>query len=116
MQPQVIALIVGGLFGLGAGVFTARASQQREPIYGGGAAVAMHYFTASISTATPVMTILCLITGGFLYAVSVALSLLILSYASATVFATLERPAREGALSQKIAQGWTEEDARTSGL
>jgi len=116
MPAQYIALIVGILFGLGVGVLTARASQRRDPIYGGGAAHALHYLTASMSTAMPVTVLACLFTGGFLYALTVAVSLLVVMYAFAMGFAAAERAPRQRALQLRAARGWTEEDARTSGL
>ncbi len=111
------ALLVGLAFGLVAGYFTARASERREPIYGGAASRAMHYITASLFTGLPIATLLTAILGERWWAaVLTALALLVVVNVSAYIFAMLERPAREQALTQKAQQGYTEADARTSGL
>ncbi|MEO1439546.1 MAG: hypothetical protein AAFV33_04030, partial [Chloroflexota bacterium] len=50
------------------------------------------------------------------FTLAIAATMIALMYLSAMIFATMERPAREAALAVKAEQGWTEEDARTSGL
>jgi hypothetical protein len=118
------AIIFGVMFGLVAGFFVQRSSNNRDPIYGGGAARALHYIGASAVSAMPVTVIGVVITthgmGGIWvrlgYALLTALSLSAVMYTTMFIFATIERPAREQALRQKAESGWTEEDARTSGL
>jgi hypothetical protein len=116
METQYIVLLIGILFGLGVGIRTEQSSNRREPVYGGGSARFFHYLMSATASAMPVTIIACAITGGLLFAVYVALSLAATLWTSALIFATVERPAREVALAQKAAAGWTEEDARTSGL
>ncbi len=111
------ALLVGLVFGLGAGYFTARASERREAIYGGQASRIAHYITASLFTGLPIAVLFTAIWVERWWApLPVALSLLVVVNVSAYIFAVLERPAREQALTQKAQQGYTEADARTSGL
>jgi hypothetical protein len=118
------AILLGVTFGLVAGIFVQRSSHNRDPIYGGGAARALHYLGASTVSAMPVTVIGVVIAshglGGIWvrlgYALLTALSLSVVMYTSMYLFATIERPAREQALHQKAEAGWTEEDARTSGL
>ena len=103
-----IALIIGLIFGLLAGVFVARASHRRDPVRGGFIAIACHYLAASSAAAAPVSVLGTVITRGLLTAVIVAISLTAAMYAFALLYAIAERPART--------HGWTAEDARTSGL
>ena len=118
------AIIFGIAFGLVAGFFVQRSSQNRDPIYGGVTAQALHYIGASTVSAMPVTVLGVIIAthdlGVFLvrlgYALLTALSLGVVMYGSMYIFAMVERPAREQALRQKAELGWTEEDARTSGL
>lgn len=120
---MITAILIGLVFGLVAGVFTARASERRDPIYGGAGARALHYLTAAIFTASPIAVIGSLFAMddvGFWArlgtAVLIALTFLVISHVIGVGFAALERPARERALAQQTERGWTEEDARTSGL
>lgn len=106
----------GIAFGLVMGVFTSRSSTKRDPIYGGAAPKAVHYITASTVTAMPVTIIAAAISNGLLFAVFVALGFAAVLWSSALIFAALERPSREAALAKQTERGWTEEDARTSGL
>lgn len=117
------ALLIGFVFGIVAGIFTARASERRDPIYGGTGAHVFHYITAAIFTASPVAVIGSLFAmegvgfwGRLGTAVLIALTFLVISHIFALIFAMLERPARENALAEQVERGWTEQDARTSGL
>lgn len=112
----LMVVLAGVAFGLVVGVLTERSSNRRDPIYGGGPARLFHYLAASAVTAMPVTIISAAIAGGILFALIVALALAAVLWLSALIFAAIERPAREAALSAKAARGWTEEDARTSGL
>jgi len=112
-----IAILVGIAFGLVVGVFTARSSVNRDPIYGDSGARVFHYLTASLSTGAPIAVL----PGLFVlenrwYILAIAAIMVGLMYLCAMIFATMERPARETALAAKVDRGWTEEDARTSGL
>lgn len=114
---MLASIAIGIAIGLVIGTFTARASANRDPIYGGGAAKLLHYITASLATSTAfaVFASFFIVDNRWL-SLPIVLIMLVLMYTSATIFATIERPAREQALAQKASQGWTEEDARTSGL
>ncbi|MEM6527796.1 MAG: hypothetical protein AAF653_05850 [Chloroflexota bacterium] len=111
------AILIGIAIGLVVGRFTARSSANRDPIYGGTGAKVFHYLTASIATGS----FFALLAGLFLlenrwFTLAIAATMIALMYLCATIFATIERPAREAALAAKVDRGWTEEDARTSGL
>lgn len=111
------ALLIGLAFGLVAGYFTARASERREAIYGGVASQVTHYITASLFTGLPIAVLFTAILGeSWWRAVLTALVLFVVVNTSAFIFAMVERPARQQALTQKAQQGYTEADARTSGL
>lgn len=116
METQYIVLLLGILFGLGLGIRTEQSSSKREPVYGGGSARFFHYLMSATATAMPVTIIACAIAGGIIFAIVVAVCLATTLWGSALAFASVERSARETALAQKAAQGWTEQDARTSGL
>jgi ABC-type sulfate transport system permease component len=60
----------------------------------------------------PVVLASLILGGGFELAFPLALSFMLTSLISLVIFATIEQPAREKAVNQ----GWTEQDARTSGL
>lgn len=116
MEARFIALLSCLIFGFVMGIFTTQTSARRDPIYGGTASRALHYLMASIVTAMPITILICVIVGGFLFAITVAAGLIISLWTTALIFASFERPAREAALADKANQGWTEQDARTSGL
>jgi len=118
------AILFGVVFGLIAGFFVARASARSEPIYAGGSASFLHYLVCSIVSAMPVTIIGVVITSHDLggtwvrlgYALLTAIVFSGMMYGSALLFANQERPARERAIAEQEASGWTEKDARTSGL
>ncbi|MFZ4812895.1 MAG: hypothetical protein ACOYL5_00060 [Phototrophicaceae bacterium] len=116
MPTETVILLAGVVFGLGVGLFTARTSARRDPIYGGAVARFFHYLAASVMTALPLTVIASAAVGGFLRALTVGLGFFVTLWGCALIFAWLERPAREVALARKVDLGWTEQDARTSGL
>ena len=117
MDKALIALLIGLVCALTLGYFTARGSLRREPIHGGGAALFFHYLAAAGVTGTlPVVLASLFLRGGFSLAFPLALSFMATSLVSLVIFAIIEMPAREGAQALAESRGWTEEDARTSGL
>ena len=116
MPNHILALVIGLSIGLILGIFTARSSMNRDPIYGGAPSKTLHYVMASIVTAMPITIVSCAITGGLVYAITVAVTLTATLWSTAYIFGSIERPIREQALASQAEKGWTEEDARTSGL
>ena len=117
MDKAQIALLIGLGFALILGYLTARGSQRREPIYGGRLAQILHYIgAAGVTGILPVVLASLILRGGFALAFPLALSFMGTSLVALLLFALIEYPARE--LAQQAAQerGWTEEDARSSGL
>lgn len=116
MSTEMIALIA--LIGIGAvfGGFTARSSIQREAIHGGPIARASNYISAALMAAlTP--TVLCSITVFELglWALLIAVVMVILAVVALIPYAIVELPAMQATAARED-RGWTEEDARTSGL
>jgi hypothetical protein len=113
MDNAVLALLIGLACALGLGYFTARGSARREKIYGGQLALVFHYLGAAAMTGVLPVVLASLILGqGFGLAFPLGVSFLATSFVALLLFAVIERPAR--ARHQK--HGWTEHDARTSGL
>ena len=117
MDNALIALVVGLVCALVLGYFTAQGALRREPVYGGSAAQFFHYIGAAGVTGTlPVVLASLILRGGFSLAFPLALSFMGTSLVALVIFAIIELPARERAESLAESRGWTEEDARTSGL
>ena len=113
MSNAVIALLIGLGFALVLGYFVARSSARREKIYGGQAAHALNYIaSAGVAGTLPVVLASLILRGGFGLAFPLAVSFMVVSLISLVIFAIIELPAR----SKATGQGWTEQDARTSGL
>ena len=113
MENAPLALGIGLAFALGLGILTARGSANRETIHGGALAQIFHYIGAAGVTGTlPVVLASLILGGGFELAFPLALSFMLTSLVSLVIFAAIEHPAKQKAADQ----GWTEADARTSGL
>ncbi len=113
MNTPLLALIIGLGFGLTLGYFTARSSAKREKIYGGQQALIFHYIGASAVTGVlPVVLASLILGGGFGTAFPLAVSFMITGFLALVIFAAIEQPAR----STQTSKGWTEQDARTSGM
>ncbi|HLV36099.1 MAG TPA: hypothetical protein VKY59_13325 [Spirillospora sp.] len=113
MDTPVLAFLIGLGFALVLGYFTARGSARREKIYGGQAALIFHYIgAATVTGVLPVVLASLILGGGFGLAFPLAVSFMLTGFVALLIFAAIERPAR----SQHVARGWTEHDARTSGL
>lgn len=106
-----------------------RHSMRREPVYGGRPAVLFNFLSAAFFAAifpTVCMSVLVLhpdmveIAGiTFSPIILIVVIFALLSLLSALLFAIVERAPLERARKEKAkrgAQGWTEQDAKTSGL
>ncbi|MBC7869452.1 MAG: hypothetical protein H7Y09_01325 [Chitinophagaceae bacterium] len=109
-------LAVSVVFGIIFGPLIARSSSRREKVYGGALAQVFHVIGAGAMVGILPGVIAGLIFGGgFGTAFPVALGLLATSLFSMVLFAIVEKPARPAPQPTED-RGWTEEDARKSGL
>ncbi len=105
------------IFAVIVGHFAARSSLRREPIYGGAMAKLFHLIgTSAMMGVIPGVITALILGGGFRVAFPVAAFFLATSFLLLLIFAFFERPARATHLAQAQSQGWTAEDARSSGL
>lgn len=112
LEPIIFSM----MFGLILGPLTARSSQRRQPIYGGPVAQLLHGLGAVLMIAVIPMVLVNLILGnGFLPSVVLGFSTLGTGFLVLLVFAAVEKPALNAHTTAQD-HGWTEEDARTSGL
>ncbi len=119
-DKTLTAILVGLVFGGVLGILTARSSHRRDTVHGGTAAQFFQYLGAAFFVGIVPM-ILCSVffihpPGGIGKLLLLGFGFALLSYGALLVYAVLERPAREAALAEAAHRGWTEEDARTSGL
>ncbi len=115
MNDSLLPIVIGLIIGFIAGVFAVRTSEAKEKIYGGVPSKVFHYLGASLFISALPSTLLQLLSGrGFIGAITVSFSLVILALSMLFIYATFERPAR--AKLQAADEGWTAEKARTSGL
>lgn len=117
MGMDLQALLIGLAFAAVLGYFTARSSARREKIYGGTLARVFHYVGAGLFAATlPVVIVSLLLKGGFRLAFPMAVGFLVVSFLVLVAFAYVEYPLYAAEQRKKAEQGWTEQDARSSGL
>lgn len=116
MADTLIVLLLVG-FGIIAGTFVARSSKQREPLHGGALSETFHHLAASLmAVVTPtVLTGIFILQMGVLQALLIAVLLFGGAIVASVAHATFEKGALD-ALSTATDSGWTEDDARTSGL
>ncbi|NWF68580.1 MAG: hypothetical protein HXY40_05800 [Chloroflexi bacterium] len=116
-ENQQITLLFSVVFGLIAGFFLARRSEAREKIHGGLLPRFVNYLACSTMVAVvPSVIVAVILQDGLLFSLGMALSLLFVTIALLMLFAVFEHGPRRAALAQKVERGWTEQDARTSGL
>ena len=127
MSIEVLAVLFLIGFALVVGAIIANISNQRDLIHGGAPSKLFNFLGAALF-AVILPTILVVIfvfhpqtteIAGitfypFMQIVSIAISLSLLSYCMMLIHAMFEHPAKEK--SGDLDQGWTEEDARSSGL
>ena len=117
MTKEIIVILGLIVFGLVFGALTARSSIKRESIAAGSIAPVLHYLASSIlCTVTPtVLVSIFVLHVDFIGAVSVAVVMFAVAYLLLLPYAALERPALADKTAQ-VDQGWTKEDALSSGL
>ena len=115
-MTNIIAIGFLIAFGLFFGYRTAQSSKKREALQGGALSELFHFLAAAImATLTPTILISIFVFRlGLLELVMLALGLFGLSLGFSFLHAIAEKPALQPAPPDD--RGWTEEDARTSGL
>ncbi len=115
MDSSLIALLIIIASMVIFSVPVARRSSHRNKIYGGGIAKAFH-FVAITAYVGVLPAFLCgsFLAGPKAFGLPVGFALLVIAFASLIIHAVAERPSRVNVSSED--RGWTEEDARTSGL
>mgnify|MGYP001166089372 CR=1 FL=1 len=113
---MLFPVAIGCLFGLVAGWFVHQQAAKRETLYGGMMAQALHYLASAVMTSLPVMVLLVAVARGFVTALLTALGVTVISWVMLLACAVAEKQPRDVALSKQVDRGWTEQDARTSGL
>ena len=129
MDSKALGLVALIALGLYLGWRVNRHSMQREPVYGGWPAVLFNFLSAAFFAAifpTVCMSVLVLhpdmveIAGIIVNPIIlIAVIFALLSLVSALLFAIVERAPLERAQKEQAkreSQGWTEQDAKTSGL
>lgn len=117
MDRFQLALVIGVTLGLIASYFTVRTSLKTDSIKGGAAAHVLHYLACLCFSIAIPFVFVSLLLGHALQALPIAVGLLVLAYGLLLGYGALERPAVASAMSTpQDDRGWTEEDARRSGL
>lgn len=115
-ERLLIMLGVSVAFGLIIGPFVARLSNQKEKIHGGLLAQIFHFIAVVLFVGLVPGVITGIIVGEGLLVIPIAFAMLAFVYLNVFLFALVENGPRKAALSKKVDRGWTEEDARKSGL
>jgi hypothetical protein len=119
MEEFIIPLILGVPFAAWVGWYISRKSLKEAPIYGGSAARAAHYVGAFGASAgaiyLPFVPIMFILGRHVTWALTLGIISLLIGLGALLVFAVIERPALANRVPQED-RGWTEEDARKSGL
>jgi len=118
MSKELITFIVLVIVGIVLGYTTSRSSKQRESLHGGAAAEFFHFLNAGLVAmiAPTMLTCIFVLRLHLTELLIIAVSLFGLGLISSILHAVFEKPAIALALANAEDAGWTEEDARTSGL
>jgi MFS family permease len=117
MEPTTIMLLVGAAFAVVFGPLTARSTERREKIYGGTVARVLNLIASVLFVAIVPTVLTGVILGHGFLGLPYALAYFLASFIVLLIYAMIERPAREANVTERsIVQGWTEQDARSSGL
>jgi uncharacterized protein YneF (UPF0154 family) len=113
-EQIVIGLLI--LFGLIIGYVIARRTEEKSPIHGGTMAWLCNYVASALIVSLPLTVILSIFVLDMRAAqvIIMAIGLITLAFIVLVVYAMFEKPHVKQALQED--RGWTEEDARSSGL
>jgi hypothetical protein len=110
------AFLISLVISIFLGAWVALVSHRADKVRGGMLAQALHYLGAiGVVGTLPGGLVAIALGGGFLGIVIVAVAFVLISVISLWLYAIVERPARAVLVLQED-RGWTEQDARTSGL
>lgn len=116
MSPVTTAFLIGLGFGAIFAFYIVPLSSREEAIHGGPLARLFHYLGATCLGASLVAALVTLILGGGLWrAIPLAFGFTALGFVLLLIHAIFERAARDR-LPAASDTGWTEEQARSSGL
>ena len=113
-EQVVIGFLI--VFGVVVGYVIAHRTEAKSPIHGGGIAWLCNYIASALIVSLP-LTVILSIFALEMHAVRViimAIGMLALAFVILIVYAVVEKPYLEQSLQED--RGWTEEDARSSGL
>lgn len=116
MDNLVLTLIIGYSLGALLGILVMRKALEAEKIYAGPPAAVFQYLACATFSSEIPLLIAGLILGLGFGVVLVALSTFAVTFLLLVIFALIEYGPRQAALSNREDRGWTETDARTSGL
>lgn len=115
MDRTQIVFVVILVLALAAAFPTVRLSKKRERIYGGLLAESFHFLgVVAYLAVLPAALLGSLLVGPLRFGIPLALSCLACALLFLAAYGAVERPARVGVTIED--RGWTEEDARSSGL
>ncbi|NDJ62716.1 MAG: hypothetical protein GYB67_16455 [Chloroflexi bacterium] len=116
LEPLQIALIVGLLVGISAGGYVALLSHRESQVLGGPLAHLFHFFAAAgFVGGLPAAITAAILGQGLGGALLMAAGFLLASGIGLFLYALFERPA-QARIQRDDDTGWTEADARSSGL
>jgi len=119
MNEFLLPLVLGVPFAAWVGLYISRKSIQQQPIHGGKAARAAHYLGAAGAAGgaiyLPFVPILFILGRSVQWALVLGITSLLFGLVALVVFAFIERPFL-AAVKPPEDRGWTEADARQSGL
>jgi hypothetical protein len=109
-------LLIAFAIGVALGAVVHRRAVADEKVYGGMAALTLHYLGAAVfSSALPAVLLTVLSGSGFLTAVAVGFSCFLIALLLLMAHAAVEQKPRAAAQLQQD-EGWTAEKAKSSGL
>jgi hypothetical protein len=111
----LVTLLIIIVFAVFASLPVSRASQKRDKIRGGSLAKIFHFLgVLSYLMVLPSALVGSIVLGPLAFGVPMAVSALLISIVCLLLYAVFELPSRANQSEED--QGWTEKDARTSGL
>ena len=114
-NDQILALVIGAGVAIFFGAFIARKSAAEDKIHGGTVAQVFHYIaSACVAGVLPVVIASLVLGNGFRFSFPAAIGFLSVGWLALLIYAAVEKSARDQLSDED--QGWTAEDARTSGL
>jgi hypothetical protein len=115
MDKMQQAVLIGLAFGAVIGIYVARLSHDLDKIRGGTLAHIFHYLGVVCFVAVlPGVLASLILGGGFGLALPVGFGFVAASFIALVIYGAVEQPFRARLVEED--RGWTEQDARSSGL